>query len=36
MIEIAAMNAFMFYNIIAAASGLKSATENEFRDRLDY
>ena len=34
MVDIAAVNALILYNLIAAASGLKAITENEFRDHL--
>lgn len=34
MVDIAAVKAFILYNLIAAASGLKAITENEFRDHL--
>lgn len=33
-IDIAAVNAFILYNLIAAASGVRVVTENEFRDHL--
>ena len=34
MIDIAAVNAFILYNLIATSSGVKTITENEFRDNL--
>ena len=34
MIDIAAVNAFILYNLIATSSGVKTITENQFRDNL--
>lgn len=34
MIDTAAVNAFILYNPIATSSGIKTITENEFRDHL--
>ena len=34
MIDIAAVNAFILYNLIATSSGVKTITENHFRDNL--
>lgn len=34
MVDIAAVNAFILYNYIASMKGLKTVSENDFRDHL--